>query len=147
MTFRRSAALACVVVSVAATLAGCSKPGPGVTVWAGTSSVHREARCWAFEPTGVIDGPSCAPDADTTGTLKVSPDTIGISVDPVVAENGWIPVVEGKPLVAVPLKVTYYSFTLAEADLQAVRRLQVVGLAADGKSARGVWYFQLTPTR
>jgi hypothetical protein len=147
MTFRRSAALACVVAAAATTLAACAKPAPNVTVWSGTASVHREARCWSFEPTGTIDGPSCAPDAQTTGTIKVSPDTIGISVDPVVADVGWIPVLEGKPLVAVPLKVTYYSFSLSEADLQAVKRLQVVSLSADGKSARGVWYFQLTPSR
>ena len=54
---------------------------------------------------------------------------------------------EGKPLVSVPLKVTYYSFALAEADLQAVKRLQIVSVASDGASPRGVWYFELTPSR
>jgi len=147
MIVRRTVVLACVLAAAAATLVGCQKPTPNVTVWAGTSSDHREARCWAYEPNGTIDGTKCGPDAATTGAIKVSPDTIGISVDPVVAEHGWIPVLEGKPLVSVPLKVTYYSFALAEADLQAVKRLQIVSVASDGASPRGVWYFELTPSR
>ena len=144
---RRSAILACVLASSALVLVGCEKPTPGVTVWAGTSSDHREAQCWSFDPAIPVDGKLCSADAQSTGNVKVTPDTIGISVDPVVAEVGWIPILEGKPLVAQPLRVTYYSFALAEADLQAVKHLQIVSIGADAKSARGVWNFNLTPNR
>ena len=63
MIVRRTVVLACVLAAAAATLVGCQKPTPNVTVWAGTSSDHREARCWAYEPNGTIDGTKCGPDA------------------------------------------------------------------------------------
>ena len=47
----RTRALAAVPLLAVAVLAlsACQKPAPGATVYSGTTSVHREAACWAPE--------------------------------------------------------------------------------------------------
>ena len=68
---------------------------------------------------------------------------IGISVDPVVADSGWSPVIGQQRLVSTPLETTYYRFTYP--DLQEIPPdgvlLQVV--AGRGDAAKGIWVFRL----
>ena len=70
---------------------------------------------------------------------------IGISVDPVVADAGWFPVIGSQRLTQQPITSTYYRFTYP--DLQEVPAdgvsLQVVA-GADG--TLGLWVFQLIPS-
>jgi hypothetical protein len=151
---RRSLAIALVALSPLV-LAGCEKPYPGVTVWSGTSSEHVEALCWQPEELGGLTAKECAQDVlDTAGSgqgiaaLEVSPgETVGISVDPVVAEGGWSVLIGGQPLrYAANLTDTYYRFTFPE-DVIAEGpgyTMQIIA-AAKPNGARGHWFFQLVP--
>lgn len=146
---RKAVALSLLVVPVL--LAGCEKPNPGATVVSGTSSAWREAVCWAHTGDALEPG-SCAQDlierAAAGGTVAEIPvlpgDTVGISVDPVVADTGWFPVIGNQRLTTRPVTSTYYRFTFP--DLQEVPAdgtlLQVV---AGGEATRGIWVFKLVP--
>jgi hypothetical protein len=149
---RRSLAIALVALSPLI-LAGCQKPYPGVTVWSGTSSQHEPALCWQSEEVGGLTAEECAADVlETAGSgqgiaiIEVSPgDTVGISVDPVVAESGWSAQIAGQSL-ATGITDTYYRFTFPEqvATEGAGYTLQVIA-AAQPNGARGYWFFQLVP--
>lgn len=131
-------------------LTACTKPNPGATVFSGTSSAWREAACWANDDNG-IDATNCtedliakASDGNVVGTVTVVPgSTVGISVDPVVAEAGWYPVIGNQRLVEEPITSTYYRFTYP--DMQAIpvggTALQII---AGSEKAKGIWVFSLT---
>lgn len=133
-------------------ISGCEKPAPGVTVVSSTNSAYREALCWSWDAEP-LSPESCAQDLVTSALeggevarIPVVPgNTIGISVDPQVAEAGWYPVVGSQRLTQVPVTTTYYRFTYP--DLQEVPAagvpLQVV--AGEGESTLGLWVFQLVP--
>lgn len=149
---RRSLAIALVALSPLV-LAGCEKPYPGVTAWSGTSSEHIEALCWQPEEVGGLTARECANDVlETAGSgqglevLEVAPGaTVGVSVDPVVAEGGWSLQIAGQTL-ATGLTDTYYRFTFPEqvATEGPGYTLQVIA-AAKPNGARGYWFFQLVP--
>ena len=133
-------------------LAACEKPSPGVTVVSGMSSAYRAALCWSFNG-DPLNPQTCAQDV-VTNALEgeqvaripvVSGTTIGISVDPAVADIGWYPVVGSQRLTQEPVYSTYYRFTYP--DLQPVPAdgvaLQVV--AGKGEATQGLWVFQLVP--
>jgi hypothetical protein len=134
-------------------LAGCEKPYPGVTVWSGTSSEHVSAVCWQFEEGTPLTPRECAQDVlERAGSgegitqLEVSPgDTVGISVDPVVADSGWSVQIAGRTL-AAGLTETYYRFTFPEqvAAEGPGFTLQVIAASA-GTGSRGYWFSQLVP--
>lgn len=148
-------AITAVVVLAAAAATGCEKPNPGVTVWAGTSSNNSRAICWSANPGESVTARGCAQDvvskALNGGTIPqvtvVPGDTIGISVDPVVADLGWIPEVGNQPLVQAPIKETYFRFTYP--DLQPVPaeglELRVVASGENTSAIRGLWVYQLMP--
>jgi hypothetical protein len=151
-TNRRSrlALLSLTAVVGALVLTGCEKPAPGVSVFAGTTTEYRPAVCWAFDGEALEAG-DCAQDViteastgDAVATIPVVPgETIGISVDPKVADAGWSPVIGQQRLVSTPLDTTYYRFTYP--DLQEIPAegvlLQIV--AGRGESAKGIWVFRL----
>jgi hypothetical protein len=134
-------------------LAGCEKPYPGVTVWSGTSSEHAAALCWQFQEGASLGPRDCAEDVlaqagsgEGITRLEVSPGaTVGISVDPVVADSGWSVQIAGQTL-AAGLTDTYYRFTFPEqvAAEGPGYTLQVIAAASDTGS-RGYWFFQLVP--
>jgi hypothetical protein len=72
-------------------------------------------------------------------------NVIGISVDPVVADAGWYPVIGSQRLTQQPVTSTYFRFTYP--DLQEIPEagvaLQVV--AGQGEETLGLWVFQLVP--
>ncbi|MEZ5115936.1 MAG: hypothetical protein R2737_06680 [Candidatus Nanopelagicales bacterium] len=152
MTRARHVTLAATLVVAGLGLAACEKPAPSVSVFSGTTTQHREALCWSFDSDSLAPG-SCAQDlvtkaleGDGVATIPVVPgETIGISVDTVVAEAGWTPVIGGQKLVQTPLEGTYYRFVYP--DLQEVPAdglsLQVV--AGRDTKTRGVWVFRLAP--
>jgi hypothetical protein len=149
---RRSLAIALVALSPLV-LSGCEKPYPGVTVWSGTSSEHAEALCWQPKELGGLTATECANDVlETAGSgqgisgLEVAPGaTVGVSVDPVVADGGWSLQIAGQTL-ATGLTDTYYRFTFPEqvAAEGAGYTLQVIA-AAKPNGSRGYWFFQLVP--
>jgi hypothetical protein len=150
MRARSTLALGLVSLLGLTVLSGCTKPAPGASVFAGTHSEYREASCWAFE-SDQLDPGTCAQEVieqaltgDAVSEVPVIPgQTIGISVDPVVADAGWYPILGNQRLTTVPVTSTYYRF--AYPDLQAIPEdglaLQIV--AGSGEAARGIWVFKL----
>lgn len=152
MKLRRPALAATVAVLSVLGLAACEKPAPGVSVVSGMTSAYRAALCWSFdgEP---LSAETCAQDvvtealdgADVARVPVIPGQVIGISVDPVVADAGWFPVIGSQRLTQQPITSTYYRFTYP--DLQEVPAdgvsLQVVA-GADG--TLGLWVFQLIPS-
>lgn len=154
---RRSLAIAAVALAPLV-LAGCEKPNPGVTVWSGTNSEHVEALCWQHREVGGLSATDCAESvlqAASQGQnitpLAVTPgDVVGVSVDPIVAENGWSVQISGRTL-ASGLTDTYFRFTFPETILIDLPTdgsgltLQVIA-AAKPNGARGYWFYQLIPS-
>lgn len=142
-------ATATAIVLLPLALTACTKPNPGATVFSGTTSAWREAACWTDSPDG-LDPESCtqdligkASDGGVVAKIPVVPgSTVGISVDPVVAEAGWYPVIGNQRLVEQPITQTYYRFTYP--DLQQIPEggaaLQII---AGGENAQGIWVFSL----
>jgi hypothetical protein len=146
----RVAALVAAAAATGLLLTACEKPAPGVSVFSGTTTEWREAVCWAFESDALEPG-DCAQDVITEAStgegvarIPVLPgETIGISVDPKVADQGWTPVIGQQRLTGAPLETTYFRFTYP--DLQELPAdgvlLQVV--AGRGESTKGIWVFRL----
>ncbi|MFN8126514.1 MAG: hypothetical protein U0R64_08430 [Candidatus Nanopelagicales bacterium] len=130
-------------------LTGCEKPAPGITLFTGADSVRSEALCWAFDADQLSPG-DCAQDilagTTTTGIQSITTlpgNTVGISVDPAIAEAGWNIVIGGQKVATQPLTTNYFRFTL---PLQLGDRLLPVQIVAGADGAiRGVWIVALDP--
>ena len=139
-------------IAVILGVAGCEKPNPGASVFSGTTSQWREADCWGFDGS-TIDISACAKDvleAATSGAklpvIPVTPgQTIGISVDPVVADAGWQPLVNNQSLSPSPITSTYYRFTFPEFQELPEEGVVMEILAGEQGAARGLWMFRLVP--
>ena len=134
---------------LAFTLTACEKPKPEVTVTAGTSSAHGQALCWA--DSGVISTQSCtesvvagALNNPNTPTVKIASDeTVGISVDPKVAELGWYPAIGGQRLTTKAIYGTYYRFTFPQTEIPDTGfSLQIIAQSTQS-APRGIWAFKL----
>jgi hypothetical protein len=138
--------------ALALTLTACEKPNPGATVFSGTSSEYSLAACWADEG-GQIDQNQCAQDllanaasGQATKPIPVVPgEVIGISVDPVVADAGWFPRINGQNLAETPLTSTYFRFTFPEFQQVAADGLTLEVVAGSDAATRGLWLFRLAP--
>lgn len=140
------------LAGAAMSLTACEKPPPGVSVFSGTTSVRSEALCWAFESDQLTPG-ECAqeilqgqspPDAQN---LTVTPgNTVGISVDPAIAESGWTISIGGQKLIETPLTTTYFRFTLPDLPSQlGTEQLPLQIIAGQNTKIRGVWIVGLQP--
>ncbi len=150
---RRALALSATAV-LALSLAGCSKPYPGVSVNTGSGgAVHKEALCWAFDD-AALDSATCAQDVVTAAlaggevpTLPLVPgNSVGISVDPVVAEAGWVPEINGQALVPAPLHQTYFRFQYPSLQPVPAEGTVLSVKAVSGDQTRGFWVYRLVPT-
>lgn len=143
--------LVCLSVSglLVLSLSSCTKPNPAVTVTAGTSSAHTQAICWS--PALALSAATCseaslakAVSSPDIATVKVSGDqTIGISVDPKVAEFGWYAVVNGQRLNKSAVTSTYYRFTSPFTDIPAEGYAMQVISQSQQTGARGLWLFKI----
>jgi hypothetical protein len=157
MSLRRPASSGTVLgltVAAALALAACQAPEPRVTVFSGSTSRSLEAACWNDQDAPVRS--DCVPT--TSALLKVRPGaTIGVSVDPKVADAGWIVDINGQPIVNQPVdqgRITdsYFRFVLTQQDVDALTQdgsddavLKVTAVTGKGSQAqpRGVWIFHL----
>jgi hypothetical protein len=141
----RRAMLAALVLGPAVALGGCGVESvPLVTVFSpGSGSITVEPQCWS--PDEEVSEQDCA-NTSNLGRIQVQPGaTIGINVDPPIAELGWVPTVDGERLVAANLDGTYYRFALSESDFaeSADSALEVYAVDAE-ENTRGLWVVQLT---
>lgn len=133
-------------------LTACEQPNPGASVFSGTTSQWRQAACWVDEGDS-LDANACAQDvianAGEGGKLASIPvvpgQTVGISVDPVVADAGWYPRINGQNLTQSPITSTYFRFTFPEFQEVAADGLVMELVAGSAEETRGVWLFQLVP--
>lgn len=130
-------------------LTACEKPNPGASVWSGTKSEHREAICWTDQD--AITPEDCAQDiidsalADpTVATIEILTDqTVGISVEPKVAEHGWYVAIGGQRFNEAPIFETYYRFTFPKVSIpEGGYDMQVIA-QGKGNATRGIWVFKL----
>jgi methionine-rich copper-binding protein CopC len=140
-------------------LAACEKPAPGATVFSGTTSAHREAVCWAPEANEAFVEADCSISLqsseefnqrllDKVAIVATTPgETVGISVDPAVAESGWLVSINGRALTREPISEEYFRFTMPPQPLRkGDAQLVIQALTDDGEAIRGSWIFGLTET-
>jgi hypothetical protein len=150
MDRRRTALVVLASTALALGLSGCDKPNPGASVFSGTTSTFQRAVCWSHDDQK-LDATTCAEDAiakaTAGGTVTTIPvvagQTIGISVDPVVADTGWFPVIGGQRLTTQPITSTYYRFSYPGFDAVPADGLTLQVVAGDGAATRGLWVFKL----
>ncbi len=139
----------CAILVSAIGLTSCEKPNPGVTVWSGTNSEHREAVCWTEQD--AITPEECAQDIvlsalndPEVATIPVLADqTVGISVDPDVAEHGWFVAVGGQRFNDGAIYSTYYRLTFPKVYIpEGGYDMQVIA-QGKGNATRGIWVFKL----
>ena len=148
----RAALVAAVAAASAAGLAACEKPAPGISVFSGTTSAYREALCWSFDGQP-LSSENCAQDlitgamsGDRVVRIPVIPgNTVGISVDPAVADAGWYPLVGTQRLTEQPLTATYYRFTYPGLQQIPAEGIPLQVVADKGGQTVGLWLFQLVP--
>lgn len=141
-----------IAVGSVAALAACEKPNPGASVWSGTNSEHSYALCWSADAAESVAARGCAQDVVTNAlaggsvpAVAVAPgDTLGISVDPIVADNGWYPVIGGQRLSQTPITDTYFRFTFPQADIPADGYpMEIVARGEGPDTTRGIWVYRL----
>lgn len=152
MTRARLAVTVAALAAVTVALAGCEKPNPGASVFSGTTTQYRQAACWAADG-GTIDANACAQDVIAKAkdgakiaTIPVVPgQVIGISVDPVVADAGWYPRINGQNLTPSALTSTYYRFTFPDFQEVSPDGIALEIIAGSAEATQGIWLFQLVP--
>jgi len=126
-------------------LGGCGiESEPLVTVFSpGSGSVTVSPQCWS--PDEVVSEQDCE-NTSNLGRLEVQPGaTIGVNVDPPVAELGWVPTIDGERLVAQDLDGTYYRFALSESNFaESPDSALEIYAVDDDQQTRGLWVLQLT---
>ncbi|MEU2059613.1 DUF2771 domain-containing protein [Streptomyces sp. NPDC013455] len=95
---RRAVAVAGAVSAGLLVLSACEKPSPVATLTVGGNSVNSEAVCYndgkALNEKSLQD---CLKNADDAKSIKVGQDeTVRIGVDPEIADEGWIVLVNGR---------------------------------------------------
>jgi hypothetical protein len=149
--------LATLPVAALALLAACEKPAPAATVFSGTTSENREAICWSFDADRAFEQGDCSLDLTNAEEFNerliekvaevptAAGETVGISIDPVVAENGWQVLLNGRPLTAEPVTEKYFRFTMPPGPLRrGSAQLVLQALTEDGTGVRGSWIFSLS---
>ena len=153
------AALAGLAVVAVTALSGCDKPAPGATVFSGTDSANREAICWSADANESFTESDCSISLQSTqdfndrlldkvAIIPTTPgDTVGISVDSAVTENGWRVTINGRQLSRDPLTDHYFKFTMPPQPLRrGDAQLVIQALTDDGSGVRGSWIFGLSDT-
>lgn len=149
MSVTRRFVISVLAVGLVGSLSACSKPNPGATVWSGTQSVHSEALCWSADPS--ISADNCAEEigayvaegGDVQSLAVSGGNTIGISVEPSVAENGWNISIGGQTMNAQPIFETYYRFTFPAVAIPEEGYELDITAAGIGNATRGVWAVRL----
>jgi hypothetical protein len=143
--------LAAVSAGVAvASLTGCERPAPIVTVVSGTTSEWKEADVFCFEGQSLEDG-DCASRAEGPVEIPVAPgQQIGVDVSKAVAERGWFiqlssPAGDTEPQQSDVFEDDhYFAFTAPNVGQEGLR-LTVLTVGEQGAQGQpsGEWTFDL----
>lgn len=143
MTPRRRL-LAAVTAGVAvASLTGCERPAPIVTVVSGTTSEWKEADAYCFQ------ADECVEHAHGPTVLPVRPgQQVGVDVSKALVDRGWFielsaPGSEGQSQQSEVFRDQhYFAFTTPSIGPEGLR-LVVRSLGAGGEGTSGEWVFDL----
>lgn len=125
-------------------LAGCEKPSPSVTIFAGSDSERAEAACWSHDEDEAVVQTECGGAA--TDIPVGAGDVLGISVDKDVHEgSGWQVVINDQPVSQEPLTTSHYKVPVQQGLGGQEYSLKVYALDESGQQPRGVWNFRLVP--
>ena len=143
---RRAVAAAGAVSAGLLVLAACDKPTPMATITVGSDSVSSEATCGGEgEALNTEALNKCLQDKDID-EISVDPDeTVRFGVDPEVADNGWVILMNGQPLVE-PSKKPYRTIpgsVFFNAQYGAQGDSTLVSIQEGEESATGLWSFRL----
>lgn len=131
-----TAALAALVAG-----SGCERPSPSISVYSGPTYLNARALCWSQE--GEVRREQCVGGVGRE-TLRVrAGDLIMINVDKPLEETGWIPTINGIPLVREPLHDSAYNFALSAEDLRQSPEVQVLASDRIDGPLHGIWAIPL----
>ena len=149
---RRLLATATAALGIA-TLAGCEKPAPIVTVVNAGQSVYAEANTYCFEGQSLQEG-DCAVRHEGTTRLEVQGgETVGVDVGKALAESGWLielsdPAAQGEQAQPQQSEVQeghYFTFTAPNLPSDGELLLTVRSLDEEQQRPTGEWSFTLVP--
>lgn len=152
MTPRRRLLAALTAGLAVASLTGCERPAPIVTVVSGTTSEWKEADVFCFEGQSVEDG-DCAERADGPTVLEVTPgQQVGVDVSKAVVDRGWFlelspPEGQGQPQQSEVFEDQhYFGFTAPSIGEQGLRlTIRTLGEQGEQGAPSGEWTFDLVP--
>jgi hypothetical protein len=119
-------------------LTGCQAPGPRVTVVQGTRTVQVEVAC-AARGDAPLDPATCQRARAPRLTVAAG-DTLGVGVEPKVAENGWY-LAFGPGQQIGPFKRTFLQVPMPLQLPEQLGELQVI--EAPGNRPTRAWLFAL----
>ena len=149
MPARRRLLAATSTVLALASLAGCEKPAPLVTLVSGGQSVYKQAKMYCCEEGVTVDSGECAQRADGATRLEVRRgETIGVDVGKDLVERGWrVQVGSGtaEQVQASDVLEDQHYFTFTAPNLPAEGVPLVVVTVDEDDASTGEWLFQLVP--
>ncbi|MBL1081880.1 DUF2771 domain-containing protein [Streptomyces actinomycinicus] len=144
---RRAVAVAGAVSAGLLVLSACDKPTPVATLTVGQDSVNSEALC--YNDGDALDAESlkkCLKKADDAKSIKVGQDeTVRIGVDPEIAKQGWVVLVNGRPFSDVS-KETYRtipSSAFFNVQYGTQGETNTLAIQSGEKAKKGLWTFKL----
>ncbi|MFI9341374.1 DUF2771 domain-containing protein [Streptomyces sp. NPDC052773] len=144
---RRAVAAAGAVSAGLLVLTACDKPTPVATITVGSSSVNDEAIC--YNDGDKLDEKSLAKCAENTKDVKSieveQGETVRFGVDPEIAENGWVVLVNGRQFTEVT-KNTYTTLpsnAFFNAQYGSQGATNTVSIQEGQKGVKGVWTFKV----
>jgi hypothetical protein len=150
LTARRRLLAALSAGVAVASLTGCERPAPIVTVVSGTTSEWKEADVYCFEGQSLAQE-NCATRAEGPVQLPVSPgQQIGVDVSKAVADRGWFIQLSSPGGDSEPQQSDvfdddhYFGFTAPNVGEQGLR-LTVFTVGEQGEQGQpsGEWTFDL----
>ncbi|MFJ5777555.1 DUF2771 domain-containing protein [Streptomyces sp. NPDC093094] len=144
---RRAVAAAGAVSAGLLVLTACDKPTPVATVTVGSSSVNAEAVC--YNDGEKLDAESlaqCAKNTDDIKSIEVGQDeTVRFGVDPAVADNGWVVMVNGRQFTDKSTKTyrTIPSSAFFNAQYGTEGATNTVSIQEGEDGVKGLWTFKL----
>ncbi|MEU0336627.1 DUF2771 domain-containing protein [Streptomyces sp. NPDC006193] len=144
---RRAVAAAGAVSAGLLVLSACDKPTPVATVTVGRSSVNSEALC--YNDGDKLDEKSlkkCVKKAGDIQSIKVDQDeTVRFGVDPEIADEGWILLVNGHQFTDATKKTyrTIPGSAFFNAQYGTQGETNTVSVQMGEKPNKGVWSFKL----
>ncbi|MFJ8083460.1 hypothetical protein RKD23_004189 [Streptomyces sp. SAI-170] len=144
---RRAVAAAGAVCAGLLVLTACDKPTPVSTVTVGSSSVNAEAVC--YNDGDKLDAKSlgkCAKNTDDIESIEVGQDeTVRFGVDPEIADEGWVVLVNGRQFTDASKKTyrTIPSSAFFNAQYGTEGDTNTVSIQEGEKGVKGLWSFKL----